>query len=93
MSDKTAPTTSKPSITLAKFIGLMIVFAFVAVALFGGLIFMFVVGAQKMGLSTPVYIGIFVIISAIFAWLLKRVSDAASELSRAWFPEDTDPSD
>ncbi len=93
MSNNTNPVRPKPRISLGKFIGLMIVFAFVAVALFGALIFMFVVGAQKMGLSTPVYIGIFVIISAIFAWLLKRVSDAASELSRAWFPEDTDPSD
>lgn len=91
MSHKPNPTTQKPPLSLGKFIGLMIVFAVIVVVLFGGLVFAFATGAQKLGLSTPIYIAIFLVISAILAWLLKRVSDAAADLSRAWFPEDTDP--
>lgn len=93
MRKQNDPVRSKPSITLWKFIGLMIVFAVVVVALFAALVYVFVSGVQNMGLPTAVYVVIFVVISGVFAWLLKRISDAASSLSRTWFPEDTDPPD
>jgi hypothetical protein len=42
-------------------------------------------------MSTPVYIAIFVGVSGIFAWLIKRLSDTVSGMSRYWFPEDETP--
>jgi membrane protein implicated in regulation of membrane protease activity len=93
MKENNNASPPKTPITLWKFIGLMIFFAFVSVALFGGFIYVFVGGAQNIGLPTVATIVIFVVISGIFAWLLKRVSDAASDLSKSWFPEDTDKQD
>lgn len=43
-----------------------------------------------MGLSTPAYIVILVVVSGIFAWALKRLTDIAAGMSRLWFPEDSD---
>ena len=57
------------------------------VALFAIFIYLFVQGAQQMGLPTIANIAIFVIISGIFAWLVKRLTDIISGLSRRWFPE------
>lgn len=50
-------------------------------------------GAQQLGLSTTGYIAIFVVISGVFAWLLKRISDTVSAMSHIWFPEETERSD
>jgi hypothetical protein len=33
---------------------------------------------------------IFVIISSIFAWVVKRITDTAAGMSQLWFPEDSD---
>jgi CBS domain containing-hemolysin-like protein len=80
--------TEKPPLPLWKAILLVIVLVFGIVLLFGAFIYLFIRGAQQLGLSTIAYIVIFVIISGIFAWLLKRLSDTASGLSRRWFPEE-----
>jgi len=72
---------------------LIIIFAFAIVALFGLFIYLLVNGAQQAGLSTSGYIAIFVVISGLFAWLLKRISDIASGLSHHWFPEDSHEKD
>ena len=74
-----------------KSILLIIAFVFVIVILFGLLVYLFIRGAQQLGMSTPVYIVIFVGISGIFAWLIKRLSDTVSGMSRVWFPEDEAP--
>ena len=84
-------TTTSPS--LWKSIIVTLLLAFVIVGLFGVIIIFFVSGAQRLGLSTAGYIAILVIISGIFAWLLKRISDTASELSHFWFSEETDEQD
>lgn len=75
-----------PSLWLA--IVLAILLACGAVILFGAFIYVFSNGAEQLGFSTPGILVVFVIISGIFAWLVKRFSDAASDLSRVWFPED-----
>ncbi|NJN97748.1 MAG: hypothetical protein HC875_28550 [Anaerolineales bacterium] len=85
--NKTKPKTPLsvwPSIVLA------IVLAFGLVGLFGLIVFLFARGAQQMGLSTPAYIVILVVVSGVFAWALKRLTDIAAGMSRLWFPEDSD---
>lgn len=79
-----APLSLGPSIVLA------IIMAFVVVSLFGVIVFLFVQGAQQLGLSRLAYLAIFVVISGIFAWVLKRLTDIAADMSRFWFPEDSD---
>ncbi len=79
-----APLSVWPSIVLA------IVLAFGLVGLFGLIVFLFARGAQQMGLSTPAYIVILVVVSGVFAWALKRLTDIAADMSRLWFPEDSD---
>lgn len=69
---------------------LVILFVFGIVALFGLFIYMFIGGAEQMGLSTTSQIAIFVIVTGIFAWLVKRLSDAFSGMSRYWFPEEAE---
>jgi uncharacterized membrane protein YqjE len=78
------------SLSLWKSIALVILLAFVIVSLFGVIIFLFVSGGQRLGLSTAGYVAMLVIISGIFAWLLKRISDTASGLSHLWFSEEAD---
>ena len=80
--------TQQAPLSFWKSVILIIVFVFVIVILFGLLVYLFLRGAQQMGMSTPVFIAIFVIISGIFAWLIKRLSDTVSGMSRYWFPED-----
>jgi flagellar basal body-associated protein FliL len=69
---------------------LVIIFVFLIVSLFGLIIFLFIRGAQQLGLSPTAYIVIFVVISGIFAWLVKRITDIAASMSQFWFPEDSD---
>lgn len=76
--------------SLWKSILFLIIFSVGAVVLFGAIIYLFIRGAEQMKLPFIVHIAIFVIISGIFAWLLKRITDEVSELSRYWFPEDVD---
>ena len=67
---------------------LLTIFIFGAVSLFGAIVYLFIRGAEKMGLPLVAHIVIFVVISGIFAWLLKRITDVFSDMSRYWFPED-----
>lgn len=69
---------------------LLIVFTCLIVSLFGLLIFLFISGAQRLGWPSLAYVVIFVVVSGIFAWLVKRATDIVSSLSRFWFPEDFD---
>lgn len=91
------PSQSQNSIRKPPALWLMIVLVIllvcVAVALFGGFIYLFSNGAEQLGFSTPGILVVFVVISGIFAWLVKRLSDAASDMSHLWFPEDSDESD
>ncbi len=72
---------------------LVIIFVFVIVILFGLILYLLVNGVQQLGLPTPVYIGIFVLVSGIFAWLLKRITDIASNMGHHWFSEESDEPD
>ena len=72
---------------------MIIIFTFGIVALFGLILYLLVDGAQRLGLSTGGYIAIFVVVSGIFAWLVKRISDTASSMSHYWFPEESDDQD
>jgi hypothetical protein len=85
--------TTEASPSLWKSIILVIVLAFGIVSLFGVIIFLLLSGAQRLELSTEGYIAIFVLISGIFAWLVKRISDTASGMSHLWFPEEPDEQD
>lgn len=78
----------KLSVSFWQAIILIILITLVIVALFGGIIYLFTSGIQQMGLPLIVNLAIFVIISGIFAWLIKRLSDIILDLSRVWFPED-----
>lgn len=80
----------KAPLSLGQSIVLAIVLAFVGVSLFGVIVFLFIRGAQQLGMSQTAYIAIFVVISGIFAWLIKRVTDMTAALSGLWFPEDSD---
>ena len=84
---KPAPS-KKPALSLWKAILLIIILVFGLVALFGVLIYLFIRGVQQMGLPTIANIAIFVIISGIFAWLIKRLTDIISGLSEVWFSEE-----
>ena len=83
----------KPPLPLWAAILLSVVLAFVIVGLFGALIYLFTGGAEQLGLSTTGQILIFLGISGVFAWLLKRLSDAASNAGRYWFPDEQDEPD
>lgn len=80
------PPKAAPS--LWKAIGLVIIFTFVVVALFGLIVFLFITGAEGLGLPTAGHIVILIIISGVFAWLVKRLSDTVSGMSHLWFPEE-----
>ena len=80
----------KPPIAFWKAIVLVIIFVFGIVALFGLFIYIFINGAEQMGLSTTGQIAIFVVVTGIFAWLVKRLSDVFSDMSRHWFTEEAD---
>ena len=90
--NKNNPKT-KTAPSLWKSILLIIVFSFGIVSLFGLILYLLVDGAQRLGLSTIGYIAVFVVVSGIFAWLIKRISDTASSMSRIWFPEESDDED
>lgn len=86
-------TPDKPPIAFWKAIVLVIIFVFGIVALFGLFMYIFIGGAEQMGLSRTGQIAIFVVITGIFAWLVKRLSDAFSGMSRHWFPEESGDND
>jgi hypothetical protein len=76
--------------TLWTSILLLIIFVCLMVTLFSALVYLLVSGAERLGGSTTIYIAILVIISGVFAWLVKRLSDTISGMSQFWFPEDSD---
>lgn len=80
----------KKMVSLWQSIILVTLLVCVVVSLFGAIIFMFISGAQQLGLPATVYIIIFVVISGIFAWVIKRITDTAAGMSQLWFPEDSD---
>lgn len=80
----------KAPLSLGKSIILAIILAFGVVSLFGVIVFLFIRGAQQLELSGTAYIVIFVVISGIFAWVIKRLTDTAANLCHLWFPEDSD---
>lgn len=85
-------SSSKPKapLSLGQSIILAIILAFVLVSLFGLIVFLFIRGAQQLGWSSTTYVLILVVISGIFAWVVKRLTDIAASMSRFWFPEDSD---
>jgi hypothetical protein len=90
--NQTTPTADdqslkKDPLPLWQAILLVILFAIIAVALFAAIVYLFISGAQQLGLPAAAMIAIFVIISGIFAWLVKRITDIVSGMSRRWFPE------
>jgi hypothetical protein len=82
------PLKTAPS--LWKSILLVIAFTFMIVALFGLIVFLFIRGAEGMDLPPTAHVAILIIISGVFAWLVKRMSDTASGMSQRWFPEESD---
>jgi hypothetical protein len=85
-SHKTPPS-------LWKSIVFIILFTFVIVLLFGLIIFFLISSAQAVGISTAGYVIILVVISGVFAWLIKRLSDTVSGLSSHWFSDESDEQD
>ena len=92
-NNNTDPNASKSPPSFGKSVILIIIFTFAIVSLFAVFIFLLVRGGQQIGLSTTGYIAIFVVISGIFAWLIKRLSDTVSGMSHHWFPEEIDEID
>lgn len=85
--------TERKFLPLWKSILLILIFACAAVSLFGAVVYLFVRGAQQLGWPPVTHIAILVVISGIFAWVMKRISDIISEVSQRWFPEESGPRD
>lgn len=83
------PHPPKPPPGLWLSILLLIMFVCVIVALFSLLVYLFIGGAERLGWPAWAYVVILVIISGIFAWLVKRLTDSVAGLSHYWFPEDS----
>jgi divalent metal cation (Fe/Co/Zn/Cd) transporter len=78
----------KKSPSFWKTILIVIIFVFGVVILFGAMVYVFVAGAQQLGLAAWMQTVILVVMSGLFAWLLKRLSDTVAGLSHHWFPEE-----
>ncbi len=72
---------------------LLVLFVFGAVLLFGLIIYLLIRGAEQLEWPPVARLVILVIVSGIFAWLLKRISDTVSGLSHHWFPEEEPEND
>lgn len=81
-------TTQKAPLPLWQAIVLIIIITFGLVLLFAVMVYLFTSGIQQLGLPLVVNIGVFVIISGIFAWLIKRLTDIISNMSHLWFSEE-----
>jgi hypothetical protein len=82
----------KQSPSLWQAIVLLIVFTVGAVALFGAMVYLLLSGVEQLELPFVFQVAIFVVVSGVFAWLLKRITDIGAGLSSLWFPEDDDKS-
>jgi len=80
--------TKKAPLPIWQAILLLIGLAFLAVGLFGAIIFLFISGVQQLGLPPAANVVVFILISAVFAWLVKRITDIVSGMSGRWFPEE-----
>lgn len=69
---------------------LLVVFVCAIVSLFSGLVYLLVGGAERLGWPAWAYVAILVVVSGVFAWLVKRLTDTVAGLSHYWFPEDSD---
>jgi hypothetical protein len=78
---------------LWKSILLILVFACAAVSLFGAVVYLFISGAQQLGWPSVAHVAILVVVSGVFAWVMKRISDMISDVSQHWFPEESGPRD
>jgi hypothetical protein len=83
------PINSKKPPGLWWSILLLTIFICLMVGLFGALVYLFTTGAQQMGLPSFTYVIIFVGLSGIFAWLVKRITAIVAGMSQEWFPEDS----
>ena len=93
MKQSNNETLDKAPISFRKSVVLIIIFVFAIVSLFGVILFLLINGAQQLEIPTVGYIAIFVVISGIFAWLVKRLSDTVSGMSHKWFPNESDEQD
>ncbi len=66
---------------------LLIVFVCAVVSLFAALVYLLTRGVELSGWPPAAHIAVFVLVSGLFAWLVKRLSDTVSGFSRNWFPE------
>ena len=83
----TAPPT-KPKPPLWQAILLVMALVFGIVILFTVLLYVFMQIPRQMGWPVIANIVIFVIISGIFAWLVKRLTNIVAGFSQIWFPEE-----
>ncbi len=88
MNENDGNISSKPPLPLWQMILLIILLVFILVTLFMVLVYLFTRSVQQSGFPLIVNIGMFVIISGIFAWLIKRLTDIISGMSHLWFPEE-----
>ncbi len=87
--DQNKPT-SPATPSLWKSIILVIILVSLAVSLFGAIIFLFISGAQRLGWSSSTHIIIVIVISGIFAWLVKRMTDIVAGMGARWFSEESE---
>jgi len=85
--------TEQKFLPLWKSIILILIFACGAVSLFGSVVYLFIKGAQQLGWPPAAHVVILVVISGIFAWLMKRISDIISEVGQRWFPGEVNDGD
>ena len=85
--------TKQKFLPLWKSIILILIFAFGAISLFGLIVFLFISGAQQLDWPPAAHIAILVVISGVFAWLMKRISDTISTMSQRWFPQESNDKD
>jgi len=88
MSQNPPQAENKKTPSFGKTILLVIIFVFGVVFLFGALVYLFVQGAQQLGLALWMHLVILVVMSGLFAWLVKRLTDTVAGLSHHWFPEE-----
>lgn len=89
VSGEEKPPQSKAPLPLWGAILLVIVLVCGVVSLFGALVFLLINGALRLGLPPVVYLAIFVTMSGIFAWLIKRLADIFLKASRLWFSDES----
>jgi len=93
VSDHDYEKKEKKFLPLWQAIILILVFAVAAISLFGLIVTLFISGAQQLGWPPAAHLAILVLVSGVFAWLMKRMSDIIAAMSQRWFPEDNHDTD